>query len=95
MVSNFEYFTYQAYMVAISLPKEGVYTDLTLKLDNIFQLYEYNTISGKFDIQSTFGQINDYVSFKFNYYDRGAMTHEDSVYNVIGTNGVGGVIWGK
>ena len=93
--SNFDYFLSKVYETAKSFPTGKTYTDLPLKLNDVFKLYEYNSLTGKFDIQSTFGQIDDYVSFKFNIYNRGIMTHEDSMFGMIGTNGNGGVQWIK
>lgn len=92
--SNFDYFLYKVYDSTTHITDgDGVYKNLKLELTDIFRLYEYNAISGKFDILSTYGYDVNYVSFKVNYYSRGAQTHEDSLFNQIGEESAGGVIW--
>ena len=95
VTSNFDYFMSQMYEVAKSFTKEGVYTQLPIKLSDVFNVFEYNSLTGKFDIQSSFGQIDTFMSFKFNIYDRGVMTHNDSLFGQIGTESKKGVIWGE
>lgn len=91
--SNFDYFTYQLYGTAKSL-KQGIYNNLPMKFTDVFNLYEYNSTTGKFDKQTEMAQIDDYVSFRFYVYDRGAMTHSDSLFGQIGETAPGGVIYG-
>ena len=91
--SNFEYFMYQLYGTAKSL-KQGIYNNLPMKFTDVFNLYEYNSTSGKFDKQSDIAQIDNYVSFRFYIYDRGVMTHSDSLFGQIGETAPGGVIYG-
>ena len=87
--SDFNYFIYQIFGTVKSMQKPGTYVNLPLKFDEIFRIYEYNDITGKFDMQTTlFGQIDNYFKFKFNYYERGATQHEDSLFNAITLGGV-------
>lgn len=93
--SSFDYFKYQVYEAVKSLKEDGTYLNMPLKFDDVFKLYEYNSSTGEFDIQSTKGYSQEYFHFKFNKYNRGAVIHEDSVFDVIGDYSTGGVIWGK
>lgn len=95
--SNFDYFLYRIYDSTTHLTAgEGIYKNLTLELTDVFNIYEYNSATGKFDILSSeFGYDVEYISFKINYYERGALRHEDSLFNQIGKETAGGVIWGN
>ena len=92
--SSFNYFLYKVFDATSHITDgEGVYKNLKLELADVFNFYEYNSVTGKFDIQSTFGYDVNYVSFKVNYYNRGARVHEDSFFKQIGSEPAGGVIW--
>ena len=93
--SNFDYFLYKIYDSTTHITDgDGIYKNLKLELNDVFNLYEYNSTTGKFDILNTmFGYDVDYVSFKVNYHKRGAMTHSDSMFKQIGDYANGGVIW--
>lgn len=92
--SSFSYFLYKVYDATSHIVDgDGVYKNLKLELADVFNFYEYNPVTGKFDIQSTFGYDVNYVSFKINYHSRGAKVHEDSLFNQIGSETPGGVIW--
>ena len=92
--SNFDYFLYKVYKATTDITDgTGVYKNMKLELDDVFNMYEYNKLTGKFDILSTFGYDVSYVSFKVNYYETGAKRHEHSLFNQIGSDPAGGVIW--
>lgn len=94
--STFGYFLYRVFDSTTEITDgEGIYEYLTLELNDVFNIYEYNQITGKFDILTTYGYDVNYISFKINYHKRGAMTHEDSLFNKITGQGNGGVIWGN
>ena len=93
VTSNFDYFMYQLYGTAKSL-KQGIYNNLPIKFTDVFNIFEYNSTTGKFDKQTDMAQIDDYVSFRFYVYDRGVMTHSDSLFGQIGETAPGGVIYG-
>lgn len=92
--SNFDYFLYKIYDSTKSITDgDGIYYNLKLELSDVFNLYEYNDTTGKFDKLSTFGYDVNYISFKVNYHKRGAMTHDDSLFDQIGNYADGGVLW--
>ena len=94
--SSFDYFLYKIYDSTTNITDgDGIYKNLKLELIDVFNLYEYNATTGKFDKLSTFGYDVNYISFKVNYHSRGAMTHSDSLFNQIGNYEEGGVIWGN
>ena len=91
--SDFDYFLYKIYKSTTKLTGgDGVYENLKLELTDVFNVYEYNEKSGKFDKLSTFGYDVEYISFKVNYFETGAKRHEHSLFNQIGEK-TGGVVW--
>ena len=96
LTSSFAYFLDKLYdSVTHITDGQGIYDHLKLEFTDVFNLYEYNSLTGKFDIQTAFGYIVDYLPLKVNYYERGAQKHEDSLFNQIGQKTAGGVIWGN
>lgn len=93
--SSFAYFFYKVYVSSTNITKgTGKYENLTLEINDVFNFYEYNSLTGKFDIQKTdWGYDISYMGIKVNYYTRGAKMHEDSLYGQIGRETAGGVIW--
>ena len=93
-VSSFDYFLYMIYdSTSKIVDGQGIYTNLKAELNNVFNIYEYNENSGKFDLLTNYGYSATYVPLHITYFDRGAMTHEDSMFGRIGHSTPGGVIW--
>ncbi len=91
--SNFNYFLYKTmYATTHITEKNKTFQNLTLDFEDVFNIFEYNEESQKFDKQSTFGYSVDYISFKVNYFERGATTHKDSFFGRIGEKD-GGVVY--
>lgn len=83
--SNFAYFVYQMYNSITGITDgDGVYTNLVLRLTDVFEFYEYNEATGKFDKLSDIGFNSNYMGVKVNYHTRGAKVHEDSMFNQLG-----------
>lgn len=94
-VSNFDYFFKKLYNATKMLSAEGQgrYDGLIYEFLDVFNIYEYNTISKNFDvITNKYTDVSTYIGIDVDYMDRGAMTHEDSMFNQIGST-KGGVIW--
>lgn len=93
--SNFEYFVFKLYS-SMSTLSEGqkVYDNLNVQLNDVFNIYEHNSLTGKFDKLTTFGYSAEYIGLKITYVERGARIHEDSMFNRIGDSQKGGVIYG-
>lgn len=94
--SSFEYFVFKMYSSMSNLSgNEGIYENLNVSLNDVFQLYEYNEATKKFDIlNEEFGYNAEYMGVKIKYVKRGATMHEDSMFNKIGAAQKGGVIYG-
>lgn len=92
--SSFVYFFSNVYYATTGITDgAGSYENLALEINDVFNFYEYNSLTGKFDIAlSEFGYDLTYLGIKVNYYTRGAKVHEDSLYNQIGLE-TGGVKW--
>lgn len=83
--SNFAYFVYQMYNSITGITDgDGVYTNLVLRLTDVFEFYDYNDTTGKFDKLSNIGFNSNYMGVKVNYHSRGAKVHEDSMFNQLG-----------
>ena len=94
-VSNFDYFIYKLYNSMSTLSQgEGVYTNLNIGLNDVFNIYQYNNSTGKFDILTELGYTAEYMGVKITYVERGARMHSDSMFNQIGKTQQGGVIYG-
>lgn len=97
LTSSFAYFFSNVYKSTTHITDgPGGYNNLTLEIDDVFNFYEYNSLTGKFDIKAlNFGYDVAYMGVRVNYYERGAKIHEDSLYKQIGKETAGGVIWGN
>lgn len=92
--SNFEYFVFKTYKSMSTLSQgEGVYENLNVNLNDVFNIYEFNTLTGKFDKLSTVSYSAEYIGVKITYVKRGARIHSDSMFNKIGSGSIGGVIY--
>lgn len=95
VTSDFNYFVYKMYSAMSTLTTgEGVYSNLNINLNDVFNIYEYNVLTGKFDKLSTFGYSAEFMGVKITYVERGAKIHTDSMFNQIGKTQKGGVIYG-
>lgn len=93
--SNFEYFVFKLFSSMSKLTTgEGVYSNLNVGLNDVFNIYEYNQLTGKFDKLTTLGYSAEYIGIKLTYIERGARVHSDSMFNHIGDSQTGGVIYG-
>ena len=94
--SSFDYFLYRIIDSTSNIVGgTGTYVNLEAEFEDVFRFFQYNASTGKFDILSEKEYSEHIVSFKVNYFERGAKVHEDSLFGQIGTNTNGGVIWGK
>lgn len=80
--SNFDYFTYKMYdSISKITTGDGVYENLMAKLTDVFEFYEYNKSTGKFDKLSDIAYNTSFIGIKTTYISRGAKIHEDSMFN--------------
>lgn len=94
-VSNFEYFLYKMYNSMSTITQgQGVYDNLNVGLNDVFNIYEYNNTTGKFDILTELGYTAEFMGVKITYIERGARMHSDSMFGQIGSTQQGGVIYG-
>ena len=94
-VSNFEYFLYKMYNSMSNISQgQGVYDNLNVGLNDVFNIYEYNDATGKFDILTELGYSAEFMGVKITYIERGARMHSDSMFGQIGKIQQGGVIYG-
>lgn len=84
-VSNFDYFVYKMYDAIKNITNgDGVYENLMAKLADVFEFYEYNSLSGKFDKLTDIAYNTSFIGLKTTYLSRGAHVHEDSLFNQLG-----------
>ncbi|MBE7082652.1 MAG: hypothetical protein E7378_03155 [Clostridiales bacterium] len=99
--SNYKYFMYQVFEAAKSAitkdgKTEGIFTDLNLEFNDVFNFYKYNSATGKFDYaNSAFGYDKRFFAFKIYKYNTGAKVHTQSMFGSIGSadESQGGLIW--
>lgn len=92
--SNFNYFIYKMYKSMSNITSgEGVYKNLNVGINDVFNIYDYNELTGKFDKLTSLGYSSEFMGIKIEIINRGAKVHEDSMFNMIG-NSKGGVIYG-
>jgi len=93
--ASFDLFVTKMYAVSTVSDGEGIYDSLNVGLNDVFNLYEYNEITKKFDkLEEKFGYSAEYMGVYLTYHNRGATVHEDSIFNKIGQSKKGGVIYG-
>lgn len=82
--SNFDYFAYKMYDAISKITTgDGVYENLMAKLTDVFEFYEYNEATGKFDKLSDVAYNTSFIGIKTTYISRGAKVLEDSMFNQI------------
>lgn len=92
--SSFEYFVFKMYNGMSTLTNgEGIYDNLNVNLNDVFNIYSYNETTKKFDALSDLGYNAEYMGVRITYVERGARIHSDSLFGQVGNQQIGGVIY--
>ena len=94
--SSFEYFIYKMYDAISNITTgPGIYETLDFQLNDVFNYYSYNNLTGKFDKFSDMTFNADFIGIKATIHDRSVRLHEDSFFGQVGNASLsGGVIYG-
>lgn len=93
--SSFEYFIYKMYdSISNITTGPGIYEHLDFQLNDVFQYYSFNSLTGKFDQFSDMTFNSDFIGIKVTINNRSARIHEDSLFGQIGDIAKGGIIFG-